>query len=227
MTNVSDSEVKSIIPNLSNVKPRCLKCCSYAAKLDMMCEHNQSLLDDVCHLEANTKEFSQNEKLYKQKIEAYLSETKTLKLQLADQEDNIVHIYKEIETITEKWENAESEVIKLKSKIQGMITSQITLDHIIATQRPHKSKTGLGYEAVAPPVNHNYSKLPLNPYVAPYEVKSIKVVDPTKLFNTNVCGVVSDVGAGKTVSGDDDEEVKSADSFSFMSCSSVMSNEND
>ena len=71
------------------------------------------------------------------------------------------------ETITEKWENAEIEVIKLKGKIQGMITSQITLDHIIATQRPHKSKTGLGYEAVAPPVNHNYSKLPLNPNVAP------------------------------------------------------------
>ena len=76
-------------------------------------------------------------------------------------------------------------------------------------------------------MNHNYSKLPLNPYVAPYEVKSIKVVDLTKLVNTNVCGVVSDVGAGNTVSGDDDEEVKSADSFSFLSCSSVMSNEND
>lgn len=156
LAHISENEVQTVIPNLSNIKPKCLKCCSYAATLDMMCEHNQSLLDDVCHLEAINKELSQNEKLYKQHIEAYLSETKTLKLQLADQEDNIVHIYKELENITGKWENAESEIIKLRSKIQGMISSKIVLEHIIATQRPYNTKSGLGYEVVPPHVSHNY-----------------------------------------------------------------------
>ncbi|KAL8239525.1 hypothetical protein R6Q59_016092 [Mikania micrantha] len=214
MAQTSSKKVELSSERNLNLKPNCLKCCAYSAKLDMVAKHNQSLIDDVTCLEDNVKHYLANEVKYKNKLEEYSADIKTLTLQLVEKQDIINHMIDELKDRTKK--------CKL---IECLSNAQVIFDNIVANHVRNPGTQGIGYKNVPPPINHLYGSLPEQPNVIPYVAKSSKNLDMFTNDLTNLSSSVSiksagtwieDTGIKKEVCDDDEDDNKDVSGLNFL-----------
>ncbi|KAL8252061.1 hypothetical protein R6Q59_035754, partial [Mikania micrantha] len=186
---VDFSTIKSL-----NIKPKCLKCCAYVAKLDMLAEYGHSLIDDVRCLEDNAKQYLANELKYKSKLEEYKADIKSLTLKPTDINDIIDHMIDEMNNQTKKCKSIEC------SK-----NSQLILNNIVDNHVRNPGIHGIGYKAVPPPINYGF--LPEVSNVVPFYSKSSKNLDLFSNELSNLSSFVSLKNAGSKIEDSGFKEV--------------------
>ncbi|HEY5236405.1 MAG TPA: zinc finger CCHC domain-containing protein, partial [Rhabdochlamydiaceae bacterium] len=165
---------------------KCLNCTESIEKLNRYQADNDKLFSDIAKLTAANKVFKTNENVAAVKIEADSIDIHDLKAKILCQQVTINSYIVELGLQRQEYAEAKAEILDLNRKFSNISTSAMVMDQLIHSQTFSKSKGGLGFDAIPPPMNQNFASMPVKEDFMPFVRKSPFIAEVLAKQNTNV-----------------------------------------